>query len=206
MLKINSRLLIALVILIIIIGFLILNYFNLLPFSKNMPGLFGWLPHQGSSDISEEQPRRDHPFKDDFFVCPVWGDACKSAFAVMDEENDQVAGIGYFTLPQKTEIIAMVDGQYIVRKNGENAEIVLTDTDKNIEIVYTFNDANIDANDTSLLVLKGDTLFTLESPLSAITAFDRDRTYTLIVYLNIAGTQNSLPVTVNRTTGQVKIL
>ena len=206
MLKINSRLLIPLIILFMIIGILVLNYFNLLPLSKNFPGLFGWLPHQGSAEVFEGEPRREHPFKEDFFVCPVWGDACKTGFAVMNAQSDQVAGIGFFTLPQETEIIAMVDGEYTVRKSGENVEIVLLDTDKNIEIVYTFVDAYIDANDTPITVLKGDTLFTMESPLIAVTAFERERKYALIVYLNIAGTQNSLPVAIDRETGQVRIL
>lgn len=208
MLRINFKFIILFAAVIILLMILILNYFNLIPLSKNWPAFFGWLPHQ-SSGLGEGgvEPRRTHPFAQDFFVCPVWGEQCKDAYAVMNEDRSQVIGIGYFTLSPGVEIIAMMDGSYTISRNANDVEIILTDTDGNIQAVYNFKDPSIVANTQPISLLKGDLIYKFDaSPPSSIKIFDRDTNYALIVYTQLSDSKSPLSVSVDRNTGRVKVL
>lgn len=116
----------VIVVFILLIVIMILNYFNIIRLSTNMPAIFGWLPHRvivgSNTQISQEQnvsqsenssqPSTFLPGEEKFFItCPVSPGFCADGKSVYNKTNREVEGLGYIQLGPELAIYAVFDGQ-----------------------------------------------------------------------------------------------
>lgn len=87
---------------VLIVLFVLFNYFNIISVSNRYPKQFGWLPHTNSKLTTQLLPTPT-PFT---IACPVKLELCKTATVI--REGDFV-GLG-FTLPKGTQIKAAFSG------------------------------------------------------------------------------------------------
>lgn len=207
--NIKSRLAILLTFSFLILIFIfILNYFSLIPLSKNFPQYFGWLPYIDKQDMNESDLSARRVFPEDFFLCPVKGEQCKNGYAVLDSERSRVDGIGYFYLLRDTELQAMMDGKYTVSNLDDGStQVVLIDKDENIEVTYIFNDANRNESlnfNSNQDIERGQTVYFLSDSEAEID-IGTARKYALVVYIRNLKSRESVGVVLDKETGRVII-
>lgn len=103
---------VVLVLLVLIFG--ILNYFNLISISKLYPNVFGLLPHQPFPHTQEMQPTSPATDLQNLVLpCPLQLDPCPVSERIptsVDDPNFQ--GLGYSKIASDTAVIAVFDGTY----------------------------------------------------------------------------------------------
>jgi len=137
------------VILVLVLVFGTLNYFNILPISKLWPNQFGFLPHKQSkqeSNVAIQQSNNVTPIPRTKIFCPSVKEFCEKGQGIV---KDQYVGLGY-KLSSGSAIFAAFDGNltatfsaYPVETNGQTTQekfkaLYLDSPNLNLRGVYYF--------------------------------------------------------------------
>ena len=145
----------VIVVVILLSIFMILNYFNIIPLSANMPKVFGWLPHQISSEFSivqrssdpQGQPVADQAVADTSDVeqfpitCPISSGFCAQAKGVYDKESREIEGLGYMNLGKELAIYAVFDGTITSsteKVDGQDQTVIVLTGENGLVARYLF--------------------------------------------------------------------
>ena len=96
----------------------ILNYFNIISFSKILPG-FNFFPKSNQGSTFQTNPQKP-------FSCPVEAEPCPEAEFIEKAQNvskstpEGYMGIGFNSLAPGTEVTAVFSGKYRFRKVGQD--------------------------------------------------------------------------------------
>ena len=127
------------VILVLVLVFGTLNYFNILPISKLWPNQFGFLPHKQSkqeSNVAIQQSNNVTPIPRTKIFCPSVKEFCEKGEGVIKDQK--YIGLGY-RLSSGSAIFAAFDGNLTSTKSAYPIEVNGKTTQENFKIVYLDN-------------------------------------------------------------------
>lgn len=114
----------VIVVVILLSIIMILNFFNIIPLSTNMPKIFGWLPHKSMnvSDVAQSTPGTSTEEQMEagqlaptavptyLITCPVSPGFCPQAKSVYNKTTRRVEGLGFMNLTEGLAIYSVFDG------------------------------------------------------------------------------------------------
>ncbi len=173
------------VILGLLVIFGVFNYFNILPISQSLPFL-SFLPRQ--QEISEtkiqvipilNQTQIDEKIKAalPFLGCPVERNICPQGLVISQprEEIASFSGIGFTSLPNKTQILAVIDGdiKFSDTEASQEAKTLITIENKgrNIQVTYELAKESFRVATTSSQIKQNQAIGTLEDNSATLNEF-----------------------------------
>lgn len=150
----------VIIIVLILSALMILNYFNIVPISKNMPGIFGWLPHKltpGQIEIANNQQQNGDanitpngvpnttPVAQQeviLIACPVSPGFCPQAKSVYNTATRRVEGLGFVNLGKELAVYALFKGTIASstqKVDGANITTIVLTGDDGLVATYKFH-------------------------------------------------------------------
>ncbi len=146
----------VIVVFILLMVVMILNYFNIIRLSTNMPAIFGWLPHRSITSIvsqipqdqdqaqsgNTKEPTKLPPEQEKFLItCPVSPGFCAEGKSVYNKASRRVEGLGYIQLSSGLAIYSVFDGDIATKTekiNGVDKTTITLTGDNDLIAKYEF--------------------------------------------------------------------